>query len=119
MDGVEDTVQVIGHLRVPEPQNPKAFLLQPMLTLGVPDCDLAAGMRAAVEFNGESRCQAGEIDDIRTDRDLPAEMRALHGHACQRPPEDLLRLRRAGAQAPRGPPAEAREPSVSSVAHDR
>jgi hypothetical protein len=72
-DRLDDTAEIRHDLRVPEAQHEIASVSQP----GVPQC-VAAGlpgplMSATVELDYQPGRMAGEIDDIRPDRRLPAE----------------------------------------------
>src|SRR5688500_11221443 len=51
------------------------------------------GMLSAVELDDELRQRADEIDDVRADRNLPAETEAFHLASAQESPELALGVR--------------------------
>jgi hypothetical protein len=57
-------------------------------------------VRVAIDFNDQhARRQAGEIDDVAADDDLPSEFRAAEPFCAERTPELLFERRLVGTEA--------------------
>ena len=70
----DHAIWICQNVVVPEPDDREALTFKPSrpaLIFG-----LLPGMLSAVEFNCETPVQANEIDDIGTDRKLPAKAQA-------------------------------------------
>ena len=94
-DCLEDAVQVLDHVVVPEPHDPVAVARQ---RLGPPGVPLRVRrVLAAVEFDCQLAGGDGEVDDEAADRVLPADPERQRGLA-QRPPELPLHVGRIGAE---------------------
>ena len=74
-DSIEDTVGLMEYLVVPEPQHDQARSAQPV----VPDalCTSRREMRRTVSLDDDARLLAEEVHDVRAQRLLPAELRAV------------------------------------------
>lgn len=95
LDRREDASEVFVDLVIPESDNPIPVFRQNTITLAV-ICGLP-GMLAAVEFDDESACRAGEIDYVRPDRHLTPELRTVELSAAELTPQLALYLRLVAA----------------------
>jgi hypothetical protein len=81
---------------IPEAQNLKPLLLKEGITSRVVRCGL--NMLAAVDLDDQLGFEAGEICDVRTDRNLPPEADIQELLAAQAPPQRPLRFGHFAAQ---------------------
>ena len=87
---------ILNHGMVPEPQHDPAFALEPRrASLVIGDC---RAVLAAIELDRHPGCAAGEVEDERTDDELPREARAGAREAA---PQDALGARAIVAQLAR------------------
>ena len=97
-DRLQYIVEPQQHLVVPEPQDAESM---------PPEASVAPGVRAgkqvlaAVQFDHESRVQAGEVGDIGPDRMLASKAAAVEFPAAQVEPEAGFGLGHASAQVAR------------------
>src|SRR4051812_13325183 len=99
IDGVENAVEIVAQLGIPEPEHAVAFAFEPAGPGFVPESHVVPAVVPAVKFDEQSCLQASEIRHITADRNLPAKMAAVEGNAFKRSPEFLLGLGRGGAKA--------------------
>ena len=71
-DRIEHTVGIIVQLSIPNPQNSPSLVRQEGVA---PNIALAIHVLAAVQLNNEFGLPAGEIRNVRPDRELPRELR--------------------------------------------
>jgi hypothetical protein len=109
VDRVENAVEIGGDLPVPKPQDAIALGLQPLLSCPIFSGDIVSAVLSAIQFDDQLRREAGEVGDVRADRDLLAKMRAFNRHILQGAPEFPFCFRRVRAQPLRSRPAKAGE----------
>ena len=73
-DHGQDPIHIGKHIIVPEAQNPKPPPFKEAVASLIPPGMLPLCMLAAIQFNYDPARKAGEIDDIRSDRNLTAEL---------------------------------------------
>jgi hypothetical protein len=78
IDSFEYRVQIAVDFRIPEADDSISFLLQPELPFAITLGYLIVIVMSAIEFDDEMFGRAEEIHDVRTDRRLPPEMRAVY-----------------------------------------
>jgi hypothetical protein len=86
------TREICQHFVIPEPKNYKSLFAKP----GITDClplRLNDGMLATINLDDESRLRANEVHDVRTDRKLPPERKALKAVRAKATPNASLRRR--------------------------
>ena len=71
-----DGLQILEHLIVPEPQQPKALLPEPLIPLFIRRC--GARVLPTIDLDDEPRLQTDKVDNERTDGVLPPEPRACY-----------------------------------------
>ena len=72
-DGVEHTLGIGVQLGVPHPQNRPPFVRKKAIA---PNIAIAIRVLAAVKFDHQSSLPAGEVDSVRSDRQLAGELGA-------------------------------------------
>ena len=77
----DDTLQIVVNVSVPKAHDPIAFTLQECGSVIVRE---AACMLPAIGLNNQTMLLAGEIDDKRTNRLLPAEFGSVEFCAFER-----------------------------------
>src|SRR6266851_1535032 len=95
-DDVEDALDIAKHLVVPKSQDVKSLSLQPSCSRIV--FNDATRVLPAIDFDDEPSGKAREIDNVRTDRHLPAESMAIDLLKAKRRPQALFRLSRIAAK---------------------
>ena len=70
--GVEHTLGIGVQLGVPHPQNRPSFVRKKAIA---PNIAIAIRVLAAVKFDHQSSLPAGEVDSVRSDRQLAGELR--------------------------------------------
>jgi hypothetical protein len=75
IDSFRHSCQIRSDLRIPKANDAISFLLQPVLSLAITLGCLILIVVSAVELNDQMLGGAEEVDDVRTDRRLPSEMR--------------------------------------------
>jgi len=93
-DGLQDSLEILEDFVIPEAEDSETSRSQPAVALGV---RLAFEMLTSVDLNEELPWQAGEIDDVGPDGDLPAELRSQDSPA-QLLPEEGLRVGQVAAE---------------------
>ena len=93
---LEDTIEVIEHLVVPESQHAKPCLLQKRRAYSV-GLDIFRVL-AAVQLDNEPSFQADEIHDVVTERVLAPEFAAIKLPSAKTAPEQALRFSGPDAQ---------------------
>ena len=91
--------QVRSNLRIPEANYAISFLLQPMLSPAITLGCLILIVMPAIKFDDEMLGGAEEIHDVRTDRGLTPEMRAVDRQFLQRSPKDAPMRCRVGSES--------------------
>ena len=76
IDAFQNGGQIGCDLRVPESNNAIAFVLEPALAFEVSFGDIILVVMPAIELDDQALCWTEEVDDVSTDRSLPAEVRA-------------------------------------------
>lgn len=99
IDTFEHGWQLVVDVGVPEPKDTIAFCFQSSLPPHVAASLFVFVVMTAVEFDDEACGWTKEIDDIRTDRSLASEMRALQRKLFQRTPQDTLMRCRIAAES--------------------
>ena len=94
-DHLAHRIRLRQHLVVPEAQHVVAGGVQERIATPV---SARTGVLAAVDFNHETCLQAGEVDDVGTDRYLPPEPVARELAHPQASPEQALGVGHVGAQ---------------------
>jgi hypothetical protein len=80
----ENPFQIGKHVVVPESGNPKAVFREPSVAFQVSSW---LGMLTAVDFYDQSRFEAEEVGDVRSDRDLTSKLECLESAISQCKPE--------------------------------
>ena len=57
-------VEITGHIRIPETDDPVSFLLQPCLPFAIALGRRVVVVMPAIEFDDQSLCRTKEVDDI-------------------------------------------------------
>ena len=115
MDAVEDGVEIVVDIDVPDAQGPEALRREEGIAsdvLGI------FGMLPAVGFHDELGLEADEVGDVGADRYLPPKLQAGQATIAQMPPEDGLRIGEFASEFPRkdrSPIAPHRFPSIAVV----
>src|SRR4051794_12108891 len=120
IDGVENAVEIVAQLGVPESEGTVAFALQPAGSNIVPGRHIITAMVPTIEFDEEPRLQVTEVRHVLPNRNLSAKMAPVNGNAFERTPQPLLRVGRRRAKAPgRGAPevVETCQDSIPSRSH--
>jgi hypothetical protein len=91
--------QIAGDLGIPEANDTIALLLEPHLPFVISLGSLVVVVMTPIEFKDEAFRRTEEIDNVRTDRCLAPEMRALYWHLFQDTPQGTLVRRGVGAQS--------------------
>jgi len=78
VNGLKHSVNVLGNVIIPEPQNAVAFGLQPIRALNIASPIGFFAVLRAINFNDELCGHAGEIRNVRADDDLSSEVAADH-----------------------------------------
>jgi hypothetical protein len=92
----DDAVCVREHIVVPEPKHVPPLVFQPDCAHAI---SLAVRMLAAVGFDDQAVPRAGEIDDERSDRKLPAKAVAAQSAVAQYRPKPTLGVGRISTQS--------------------
>jgi hypothetical protein len=74
---IKRNISAADHKVVIEAQNPIALRVQPCIARSVMKPLLFSVVRRAIEFNDESIFDAQKIDNIRSDRNLPAKFQPV------------------------------------------
>src|SRR3954453_7196038 len=98
IDGVENAVEIVVELGIPEPENAVALGLEPAGPGFVPGGHVVPAVVPAVEFDRKPRLETAEIRHVGADRNLPTKMAAEERNIIERAPERLFRLGRIGAK---------------------
>ena len=99
IDPLKHGSQITGDLGIPEPNDTIALLLEPDLPFVISFGSLIVIVMSAIEFENEAFGRTEEVDNVRTDRCLAPEMRAVYWNFFQGPPQGALMRRRVGAQS--------------------
>ena len=99
IDAFEYGWQLVVDVGIPEAEDTIAFCFEPPLAPQVAASLIVFVVMTAVEFDDEVCGRTKEIDDVRTDRSLASEMRALQRKLFQRTPQDTLMRRRIAAES--------------------
>ena len=91
--------QIAGDLGIPEANDTIALLFEPDLPFVISLGSLIVVVMSAIEFKDEAFCRAEEVHNVRPDRCLAPEMRALYWNLFQDTPQGTLVRRRVGAQS--------------------
>ena len=94
-DHLQHAFQVLEDFGVPESENTKAPLFEPLGARLVLRFRLR--VLSAIEFDDNARVIAGEIDDETAERHLSAKAQTIDLTAAQGGPEPLFRLRHVAA----------------------
>ncbi|HYC64300.1 MAG TPA: hypothetical protein VEC14_06180 [Reyranellaceae bacterium] len=98
-DRFDNRLTLVEYIAVPETQHPE------LLALEIAAASVIVGstidMLASIQLYDQLVAQAGEIGDVGTDGDLPAEAGADHFSAAQFLPQELFRVGGAGAEIAR------------------
>jgi hypothetical protein len=73
-DRLQDAVNVLVEIGIPEPHNAITLCFEPRLPLPVAGRDVAARMLAAVKLDNKSSRQTGKVGDVRSDGNLAPEV---------------------------------------------
>ena len=93
--GFDDARHIIRNVGVPEPKNTKAKGTKSRVAQIIGAAAFFSAVLPAVELNNQLCPQAGEIDDVSIDRNLPSEMKVLVAKEAQTRPKQPLMFRRA------------------------
>jgi hypothetical protein len=99
IDPLKHGSQIAGDLGIPEANDTIALLLEPDLPFAISLGSLIVVVMAPIEFKDEAFRRTEEIDNVRTDRCLAPEMRALNRDFFQGTPQCALMRRRVGPQS--------------------
>ena len=88
--------QIARDLGIPEANDTIALLLEPHLPFVISLGSLVVVVMTPIEFKDEAFRRTEEIDNVRTDRCLAPEMRALDRNFFQGMPQCALMRRRVG-----------------------
>jgi len=91
--------QIARDLGIPEANDTIALLLEPHLPFVISLGSLVVVVMTPIEFKDEAFRRTEEIDNVRTDRCLAPEMRALDRDLFQSTPQCAFMRRRVGAQS--------------------
>ena len=98
MDRVEHDIDLRHDFVVPEPQDPKASVVEPAcagrVRAGVP----IEPMVTAIDLDHELGAKAGKVRNIRADRRLSSKMRPFDRHTLEMPPQALFGVGHTPAQ---------------------
>ena len=86
IDPLEYRVQIFRDLRIPEPDNAISLLLKPKLSFTIALGCFVVIMMTAVEFDDEMGSWTQEVYNIRADRRLSSEVRAVYRQFLQSAP---------------------------------
>ena len=92
----QDTIDVLGHIAVPETDDGLAVCLDHARPSGVLGSSLS--MLSAIEFDDQTCAPASEIGNIRPDRILPCEFRPFDLASAQSLPQPRFHIRGVPSQ---------------------
>jgi hypothetical protein len=92
MNGVEHAVKIFGNIVVPKSNDTIAFRFQPARSLVVLDLVRCQAMLRTIKLDQQSRCHAGKIGNVWSDRNLTTEVRAACLKRTKVPPQHHLRV---------------------------
>jgi len=95
---LQNGLGTLEDLVIPEAENAYAFERQCLRPFGIVGDLFGFGVRAAVQFHGESGFMAVEIKNISPERVLAAELEAQELAVAKQLPKELLCLRGVPAQ---------------------
>jgi hypothetical protein len=98
-DPLQDAVDVLQDLVIPEPQDLIAVSAQPLIPNGVA---LALRMLSAINFYDQALFAADKINNVGSDRLLPDEFHSIEGSRTKARPKPLFGNGRVAAKASRG-----------------
>lgn len=99
-DGIEDAVEFVQHLPIPETQDAVALLFEPGVTGGIRRAADLETVLCTVHFDDETGLMANEVHDVAADGRLPAHVQAVEAVDRQRMPELAFSRCEVPAQAP-------------------
>lgn len=88
-DGLQDAFGVLQDFVIPEAQNAPTLLQQKGVTY---DVSPTVGMLAAIAFDREPLFKTGEVENVRIDWKLPADLESTEAAVAQLGPQPLFRL---------------------------
>jgi hypothetical protein len=100
-NALKDILQLIEHFIIRKPQDTEVPTLEEALSPAV-SCGRKP-MYCAIQLNDKSSLRAEEIDNERSDRNLPLELHTMATPVLQLSPENPLRERLAASELPRTP----------------
>jgi hypothetical protein len=88
-----DSTTVRHHIQIAEPNYTKSLRRKECVAATVASKALRLEMRAAIDFDHESGRMTNEVSNKGTDRNLPAERRAIQPMGAKNTPDDAFRVR--------------------------
>jgi len=101
VDSLQHAIDIFVNFIVPDSKNAEAFLFQPPCASFIAQFVLLVAVSLAIEFDEQTCGHAGEIGDVRADRNLSAAMRTLEFESPQVTPDPLLCVSRCSAKPTR------------------
>jgi len=86
IDRFHDARRPCRYVIVPKSQHPITFCFKPSCPAQIARLVICVAVLRSIHFDDQPRCHAGEVDDVRADRDLSAEMTAGNLKSAQMAP---------------------------------
>ena len=90
VDALKHGIQICRDLRIPKPHDAISLALKPLLSVAITLGRIIFIVMSAVDFQDEALGWAKKVNDIRTDRRLPAEVRAVDWKLFEGTPQHSL-----------------------------